>query len=71
MPGTEISLNSPESTNLSVLASLEPDQLTQAKRQRLPRRRLKPSEVVLLWTLRIYLLSMIGVVVYQLWTFVR
>lgn len=72
MSGTEISLNPPEVVDpQAILASLEPEQLTVAKRQRLPRRRLKRSEVLLLWSLRIYLFVMIGVVLYQLWTLAR
>jgi hypothetical protein len=65
MAGTGISLNGPDPADLGILASLEPDQLTGAKLQRLPRRHLKASEVVLLWSLRVYLLFMIGVAVYQ------
>ena len=48
-----------------VLATLEPDQLAEAKKQPVPRRRLKGAELVVLWALRIYLLFMIAVVVYQ------
>jgi len=48
-----------------VLSTLEPDQLAEAKKQRVPRRRLKGAELVLLWALRIYLLFMVAVVVYQ------
>lgn len=66
MAGTGISLNAPGSGDRGILASLEPDQLTGAKQQQLPRRHLKPSEILLLWSLRVYLLFMIGVVVYQL-----
>jgi len=51
-----------------VLSTLEPDQLAEAKKQRVPRRRLKGPEVLLLWGLRLYLLFMIAVVVYQAWT---
>jgi hypothetical protein len=71
MPGTETSLNPPEIADQAILAALEPDQLTEAKRRRLPRRRLKRSEVLLLWSLRVYLFVMVGVVVYELWTFAR
>lgn len=67
MAGTGLTINRPGASDGGILASLEPDQLTGAKYQRLPRRRLKGSEVVLLWTLRVYLLFMMGVVVYQLW----
>lgn len=48
-----------------VLAALEPDQLAEAKKQRVPRRHLKGSELAILWLLRIYLLFMIAVVIYQ------
>ena len=51
-----------------VLSTLEPDQLAEAKKQHVPRRRLKRPEVLLLWGLRLYLLFMIAVVVYQAWT---
>lgn len=66
MAGTGIPLDSPDGADRGILASLEPDQLTAAKLQQLPRRRLKASEILLLWSLRVYLLFMIGVVVYQL-----
>lgn len=65
MPVTEHLDKDPEMRPHSVLAALEPDQLTAAK-QRLNRRSLKGSEIVLLWSLRIYLLFMIVVVIYQL-----
>ena len=48
-----------------VLSTLEPDQLAEAKKQPVPRRRLKGAELVVLWALRVYLLFMIAVVVYQ------
>ena len=61
-----------DSTNLSeeelVLSTLEPDQLAEAKKQPIPRRHLKGSELLVLWFLRIYLLFMIAVVIYQAWT---
>jgi hypothetical protein len=65
MAGTGITLNPQETSDLRILASLEPNQFTAAKLQGLPRRHLKASEVLLLWSLRVYLLLMIGVVVYQ------
>jgi hypothetical protein len=65
MTKTEMPLNPPSSLDPEILASLEPDQLTRAKHRRLPRRALKGSEIFLLWSLRLYLLFMIGVVVYQ------
>jgi len=61
-----------DSANLSdqdlVLSTLEPDQLAEAKKQPVPRRRLRGPELLVLWFLRIYLLFMIAVVVYQAWT---
>jgi hypothetical protein len=54
-----------------VLSSLEHDQLVQAKKHFIPRRILKGPELVVLWGLRIYLLFMMAVVVYQVWTAAR
>ncbi len=51
-----------------VLSSLEHDQLVRAKKHFIPRRILKGPELVVLWGLRIYLLFMMAVVVYQVWT---
>lgn len=66
---SELQNNSPHLTDEElVLASLEPDQLAEAKKQRIPRRRLRPGEAVLFWFLRVYLLFMLAVVVYQVWT---
>jgi hypothetical protein len=50
-----------------VLASLEPDQLATARR-RFPRRSLKGPEIILVWGLRFYLLFMMAVVIYQMWS---
>lgn len=54
-----------------VLATLELDQLAEVKKQSVPRRRLKSSEKAMLWALRIYLLFMVAVVIYQVWTGAR
>jgi hypothetical protein len=54
-----------------VMRSLEADQLASAKAERYPRRQLKRSQVILFWGLRVYLLFMIGVVCYQVWTATR
>jgi hypothetical protein len=50
-----------------VLSSLEHDQLVKAKKHFIPRRHLKGPELVVLWSLRIYLLFMMVVVGYQVW----
>jgi hypothetical protein len=54
-----------------VLSSLEHDQLVRAKKHFIPRRHLKGPELVVLWGLRIYLLFMMAVVFYQVWTAAR
>jgi hypothetical protein len=54
-----------------VLSSLEHDQLVRAKKHHIPRRHLKGSELGVLWALRIYLLFMMAVVVYQVWIAAR
>jgi hypothetical protein len=54
-----------------VLSSLEHDLLVGAKKHFIPRRILKGPELVVLWGLRIYLLFMMAVVVYQVWTAAR
>ncbi|MGA8443419.1 MAG: hypothetical protein WB762_17910 [Candidatus Sulfotelmatobacter sp.] len=54
-----------------VFASLEHDQLVGAKKHLIPRRHLKGPALVVLWSLRIYLLFMMAVVAYQVWTAAR
>jgi hypothetical protein len=54
-----------------VLSSLEHDQLARAKKHAIPRRHLKGPELVVLWSLRVYLLFMMAVVVYQVWVAVH
>jgi hypothetical protein len=48
-----------------VLSSLEPDQLAALKKKPIPRRHLRGFEKLLLWSLRIYVLFMVVVVIYQ------
>ena len=43
-----------------VLATLERDQLVSAKHTRVPRRRLRGGELLLLWALRVYLVFMLA-----------
>lgn len=62
MPTTDIQPGEKD----QILASLEPDQLAAAK-QHFSRRALKGPEVLLVWSLRLYLLFMIAVVIYQIW----
>lgn len=57
----------PQAPPPQILGSLEPEQLAKAKHL-FPRRSLKGKEVVLVWCLRFYLLFMVGVVIYQIWT---
>ena len=54
-----------------VLSTLEHDQLVAAKRAPIPRRQLKGGALLLVWSLRIYLLFMLVVVFWQAWIAVR
>jgi hypothetical protein len=54
-----------------VLSTLEPDQLAEAKRIAIPRRRLRGGELVLLWALRIYVAFMFVIVLWQAWAATR
>jgi hypothetical protein len=51
-----------------VLSSLEPEQLAGLKKHLIPRRHLRGLEKVVMWSLRIYLLFMMVVVIYQVLT---
>ena len=50
-----------------VLSSLEPEQLAGLKKHLIPRRHLRGPERLVLWSLRIYLLFMMAVVLFQVW----
>jgi hypothetical protein len=53
----------------AVMTSLEPDQLSAAKaKHHFPQRKLTRAEKIVFWALRIYLVFMIGVVFYQIWS---
>jgi hypothetical protein len=72
--GTHSELNSEVDREefVAVMTALEPDQLISTKdHHHCPRRQLTRSEMLLFWALRIYLLFMVGVVIYQIWTSVR
>lgn len=58
---------SPQDEDLA-LKVLERDQLAQAKAQRYPRRKLKGIEKWVVWGLRVYLIFMLAVVLYQVLT---
>jgi len=51
-----------------VLSSLEPEQLAGLKKHLTPRRHLRGLEKFVVWYLRIYLVFMMAVVLYQVWT---
>jgi hypothetical protein len=54
-----------------ILSSLELDQLAAVRKKPIPRRHLRGFEKLLLWSLRISVLFMIVVVVYQVLTGAR
>ena len=54
-----------------VLSLLEPEQLAGLKKHVIPRRRLRGLTRLVVWSLRIYLLFMTVVVIYEVWTGVR
>jgi hypothetical protein len=51
-----------------VRSTLEASQLSANKAMHYSRRKLKRGEMPLFWGLRIYLLFMLGIVFYQVWT---
>ena len=50
-----------------ILSALEHDQLAKAKKHPIPRRHFKGPLLIVLGALRLYLLFMMAVVVYQVW----
>ncbi len=54
-----------------VLSTLEHDQLVAAKKEPVPRRKLRGGALVLAWALRLYLVFMLVVVFWQAWIAVR
>jgi hypothetical protein len=54
-----------------VLSNLEPDQLALAKKVPVARRRLRGWQLLLVWSLRVYLVFMLVVVFWQAWLAVR
>jgi len=64
-------ISTPNSDRSWVLSTLEPDQLVRAKKHPIPRRHLKGPELLVLWSLRLYLLFMMTVVAYQVWLAAR
>ena len=67
MKNEETKISSSSADESWVLSSLEHDQLVRAKKHHIPRRQLRGRELVVLWALRIYLLFMMAVVIYQVW----
>ena len=49
------------------LSSLEPEQLAGVKKHLIPRRHLRGPEKFVVWSLRIYLVFMMAVVIYEVW----
>ena len=54
-----------------VASVLEREQLSAATRVPFPRKPLTRGQLAVLWSLRIYLLFMLAVVIYQVWTATR
>ncbi len=58
-----------QDTSSWVREVLEPDQLSSAKNmQHVGRRHLKPGTVIILWVLRLYVLLMMFIIAYQIWS---
>lgn len=58
-----------QDTSSWVREALEPDQLSTAKKtQRIGRRHLSTGTVIILWALRLYVVLMMFIIAYQIWT---
>jgi hypothetical protein len=68
MPNNDHIMEPAPSQESFVTAVLEPDQLSEAHKQPVPRRQLRRPLLLVLWLMRIYLLFMIAVVVYRVWS---
>ena len=69
MPSKDKAHSSITSTDQELdLSSLEPEQLAGLKKHLIPRRHLRGLEKLVMWSLRIYLLFMMVVVIYQVLT---
>jgi hypothetical protein len=59
-------------TSTWVREVLEPGQLSTAKRGPLAgRRQLSPGTVIILWALRLYVVVMMFIIAYQIWTVIQ
>lgn len=62
----------PWDTSNWIREALEPDQLSTAKKAQRPgRRHLSPGTVIILWALRLYVLVMMFIIAYQIWTVIQ
>lgn len=64
-------LKEPNSQESFVTAVLEHDQLALAQKRPVTRKRLQATQLTVLWLLRVYLLFMVAVVLYQAWLGLR
>ncbi|HLJ36653.1 MAG TPA: hypothetical protein VKU38_23550 [Ktedonobacteraceae bacterium] len=62
----------PQDTSAWVREALEPEQLSTAKKaQRVGKRHLSPATVIILWALRLYVVLMMFIIAYQIWTVIQ